>query len=238
MKNKISLLLLIIFLVILTVIFIYLLIEQRNLILNLEKKEKKDNGNIEIKITDKKIIEKTDSEEIEIIYPQIELQDGFNEQVEKKVKNILDEFKEYSSSDNIGPRPYVLNVKYEKGEISQDLVSIIFIIENYTGGAHSNTFFSSINYDIKNNKLIYLKDFFPNNSNYLKTISDFAIKDLTAQQEEKFGEANSEWILDGAGPKEENFLSFLVNKNNITFYFPPYQVAFYAAGYFKVIMPR
>ncbi|MCX6724297.1 MAG: RsiV family protein, partial [Candidatus Staskawiczbacteria bacterium] len=70
--------------------------------------------------------------------------------------------------------------------------------------------------------------------------SDYCIKDLKNQMTENgaIDMSGDEWLKEGAGPKPENFSVFLINKNNITFYFGDYQVAAYAAGDFTVVMPR
>ena len=92
--------------------------------------------------------------------------------------------------------------------------------------------------------LFALADLFTNQPNYLQKISDFCIADLTKQLTKALGNLDGTTIQDGAGPKAENFQYFLINPSTssgqatITFYFPKYQVAFGAAGYFKVIYPK
>ncbi|MDP3882811.1 MAG: RsiV family protein, partial [Candidatus Staskawiczbacteria bacterium] len=92
--------------------------------------------------------------------------------------------------------------------------------------------------DLKNNKDIQLSDLFPGQPDYLQKISDFSIQNLAAQMQAKIGGTDGAWIDQGANPSLENFSIFLINKDNIIFYFPEYQVAPYAAGSFQVTMPR
>jgi hypothetical protein len=84
-----------------------------------------------------------------------------------------------------------------------------------------------------------LADLFPDNPNYLQKISTYCITDLTKQLTKALGNLDGTTIQDGAGPLEENFQFFLINPDNtITFYFPQYQVAYGAAGDFKVVYPK
>jgi len=206
----------------------------------------------EASIEDKKISDQTTPFKIDITYPTIKGLDGFNKEIEDTINAQLADFKKNSlENDNAVkeidpdsyakyPRMYDMMVSYDKGEIDENVVSIVLSVYRFEGGAHGSTNFIAINYNPKTNSQIALQELFPGNTNYLKTISDFCIPNLNQQITERAGaEAlNAEWINDGAGPKLENFSVFMVNKNSIVFYFPQYQVAAYAMGDFKVEMPR
>ena len=104
----------------------------------------------------------------------------------------------------------------------------------YERGSHV----TALNYNPETKKEIALADLFTDQPDYLKTISDYCIKNLTKQIIAELKSTNGTWIKDGAGPVTENFKFFLITKDNLTFYFPKYQVAYGAAGDFKVTMPR
>jgi len=159
-------------------------------------------------------------------------------------KNSLENDKAVKDTDPINyakyPREYNLNIGYDKGELSDEIVSIVFNVYNFEGGAHGASYFVPLNYNPTTKQEIKLSDLYPNQPDYLKKISDYCIKDLTKQLTDSSGieMTDSSWIQRGAGANAENFQFFLINKDNIVFYFPQYQVAAYAAGDFKVTMPK
>jgi competence protein ComGC len=201
-------------------------------------------------VQDKQIIDNTKPFVIKIIYPYIPGLDEFNKKVQDAVNKELNDFKTNSLANDAAvkqvdpvdyakyPREYDLNIGYDKGEIDNNIVSVILNVYNFEGGAHGASYFIPINYNPKLKTEIKLADLFPNQKDYLKKNSEFCIKDLTKQIITKLGSTDGTWIQGGAGPTEENYSFFLINKNNIVFYFPQYQVAYGAAGDFKVTMPR
>lgn len=203
-----------------------------------------------IKIQDIKISDNTAPFKIEITYPQIASLDDFNQKakaiVDKEIsdfkKNSLDNDQAVKKVDPVSyakyPRTYELNINYDKGQIDENIVSTVFNIYNFEGGAHGASYFVPLNYNLQTKTEIKLSDLFTSQPDYLQKISEFCIKDLTKQITEKLGDTSGTWVADGAGPKEENFQFFLINKDNLVFYFPQYQVAFGAAGDFKVTYPR
>jgi hypothetical protein len=204
----------------------------------------------EIKIQDKTISDNTKPFVIKIIYPYIPGLNDFNQKAEDIVNKELSDFKTNSLANDAAvkqvdpvsyakyPREYDLTISYDKGEIDNNIVSVIFNIYNFEGGAHGASYFISLNYNLKTKQEIKLADLFPGDKNYLQKISDYCIKDLTKQIIAALGSTDGTWIQDGAGPTEDNYSFFLINKNNIVFYFPQYQVAYGAAGDFKVTYSR
>ncbi|MDT4895278.1 MAG: hypothetical protein QOH25_355 [Acidobacteriota bacterium] len=92
--------------------------------------------------------------------------------------------------------------RYQVEHATNDLVSISFIINTYFEGAvHGNYSDISFNYDLKTGALLKLADLFKPNSNYLKPISDYAIKSLKKESPD----ADSDWIQSGAGAEEKNY---------------------------------
>jgi uncharacterized protein YneF (UPF0154 family) len=230
------------------------------------QKNVKDNPSIEtdkITIQDKQIIDNTKPFKINIAYPEAIGLDDFNQKSKAIVDKKLSDFKTNSlENDNAVktvdpesyakyPREYDLNIGYDKGEISDNVVSVVFNIYAFEGGANGNSYFVSLNYNpgIKEaasgeprptGREIKLADMFVGQENYLQKISDYCTKDLTKQLTTIEGAdfASASWIGEGAGPNEENFSNFLINKDSIVFYFSKYQVAPGAAGDFKVTMPK
>lgn len=219
------------------------------------QKKIQDNPSVEtnkITIQDKQITDNTKPFKINIAYPEITGLDDFNQRAKAIVNKELSDFKTNSlENDNAVktvdpesyakyPREYDLNIGYDKGEISGDIISVIFNIYAFEGGANGNSYFVPLNYNPTTKKEIKLADLFAGQENYIQKISGYCTKDLTKQLTATEGAdfASVSWIGEGAGPNEENFSNFLINKDNIVFYFSKYQVAPGAAGDFKVTMPK
>lgn len=107
----------------------------------------------------------------------------------------------------------------------------IFDISTYTGGAHGLEVNKTFSYD-KNGKLINLADLFTNGEAGLKTIAPFVQSEIT-----KKNISDPDWIKDGAAATAENYQSFVIADDGITFIFDAYQVAPYAAGTQKILVP-
>jgi Protein of unknown function (DUF3298)/Deacetylase PdaC len=126
--------------------------------------------------------------------------------------------------------PNSLSVSYEVTAANKDFISVMFSFYEYLGGAHPNTITESFNYDLNRNAPVSLADLFTPNSNYLKVISDYAIKEL-----KKLDTVSG--VENGAGPKIENFHSWNITPAGLKITFDPYQVGPYAAGPHKVVVP-
>ena len=204
----------------------------------------------QIIIQDKQITDNTKPFVIKISYPQIAGLDDFNQKAKAIVDKEITDFKTNSlandeavkQNDPSGyaefPREYELDISYDQGEIDNNIVSVVFNVYSFEGGAHGSSYFVPLNYNPKLKTEIKLADLFINQKDYLQKISTFCVADLTNQITKYLGNTDGTWIQTGAGPTEENYHFFLINKGNLVFYFPQYQVAFGAAGDFKVTIPR
>lgn len=206
-------------------------------------------------IETQKIFDQTNPFKINIEYPSISGYDNFNSLAKSIVDKEISDFKTNSLENDRGvkendpetyskyPREYDLIISYQTGKTDSQTASIVFNVSKFEGGAHGAEYQIPLNYDLKNGKEIFLPDIFAGQSDYLQKISDYCIADLTKQITQALGSENTEyidynWIKTGAGPDAENFKIFLIDNGSITFYFPQYQVAPYALGGFKVIMPK
>lgn len=216
-------------------------------------------------VQDKQITDNAKPFVVKIVYPQITGLNALNEKISTLILKELNDFKANSLAndeavkkvDPVGyakyPREYDLNISYTKGEVDENIVSVILSVYNFEGGAHGESYFVPINYNVKTKKDIQLADLFPGQPDYLQKISDFCTADLTKQLTKALGSLDGTYLKDGAGPNADNFQFFLINPSTrastelsrmssgqatITFYFPQYQVAYGAAGDFQVTMPR
>lgn len=172
--------------------------------------------------------------------------DRFNQEARNLVNRKVAEFRkdvaERSADETIesSSTGSDFGVGYTVGFANDDLVSVEFDIGGYyAGAAHPNSYTEVINYDAKNGKILRLGDIFKPGAKYLQAMSAFAIKDLKAQGKSKGADSmlDDEMILSGAGPDAKNFKSWTITKKGLAITFDSYQVAPYAAGPQRVLIP-
>ena len=188
--------------------------------------------------------------QIEVVYPQIEGDtrfDKFNKEVRAMVTKNVAAFKtsETGTETDAGAETpaetlnSTLDSDYEIRFATDDLINIEFSESAYErGAAHPNSNTSVLNYDIRNGKKLALADLFNAKSNYLKAISDYCIKDLKQQaKKDKDSMLSDDMIQSGAAARADNFNAWTITKQGLWITFDPYQVAAYAAGPQKVLIP-
>lgn len=135
---------------------------------------------------------------------------------------------------------YYVEVGYNVVYADNNLVSIKFSDTGFSGGAHPNTNYYTLNFDLKSGKELKLADLFKPGAKYLQTIAAYSLKDLQSRKNAETGEsegvATDDWA-EGASAKDENYESWNITKKGLLFTFDPYQVASYANGPQTVIMP-
>ena len=129
---------------------------------------------------------------------------------------------------------WTLKISYESYEFSGFVRSVVFNMSFYTGGAHPNSGYKSFNFDVMNNQELTLNDVFLNGNIPWDTISTLVQDDLKTQ----LGDiADVTSIEQGTGTNPDNYKNWVVSSDGLTFFFDPYQVAAYAAGPQKVVIP-
>jgi hypothetical protein len=186
--------------------------------------------------------------ELELIYSELggnpgAGQDGYNRLIKQLMNAEKDTFAVWMKDWEVSKdAPKDMGSYYDVWDtiwtLDQKLVSTQFSVESYfLGAAHPNHDSYSVNYDLEQGKEIKLNDLFT--GDYLKFLSDYCIKEVLKQQREFDSTLTKpdETLLEGAGPKEENFkvFNFLAEGFQITF--PTYQVGSYAEGPHDVLIP-
>jgi hypothetical protein len=129
-----------------------------------------------------------------------------------------------------------LTISYTVALAQDDLVSIDFEVSSYfQGAAHPNSYSDTLNYDLKNGKVLKLADLFKPGAKYLQAIANYCIADLKKQATEKG--LLAEEIEKGAAAKADNYLGWTITKKGLGVDFDPYQVGPYAAGPQFVLVP-
>lgn len=133
-----------------------------------------------------------------------------------------------------GSAQYALDITYETSQYSDTILTLIFTNYQYTGGAHGSTIIQTYTFDLANQTLISLDDLFTNTADALAIIDPLVEADLTT----KLGDMlDANWLKQGTGTDPQNYQTFALNADSITFYFQQYQVAAYATGIHQVAIP-
>lgn len=126
-----------------------------------------------------------------------------------------------------------LTIDYKAQTLSQNFISVLFLISPYmAGAAHPNHFTLPFNYDVQTGKVVEFADLFKPKSDYLKKISDLAVSKLIAlsKKNQTYYDQKEQEIRQGAGPNADNFKSFTIQNGQLILTFDPYQVGPYAEG--------
>ncbi len=177
--------------------------------------------------------------EINAEYPEIILTNkqvarDFNTLAKTLVMTNVETFKQTFANDNNTELTYDMSISYTVELLNDNLVSLFFQGREFTGGAHGNSWSFTLNYDLKNNKKLELRDLFKGNVNFLSFISKQSIHQIMTSQGES---AVNEWITGGASENIENFKSWNMTSTGLKITFDPYQVASYAEGIFTTLIP-
>ncbi len=155
---------------------------------------------------------------------------AFDARIKQAVDEAVMEIKNAPAPD---PATYknALDIRFMQPYIGPDILSVKLAITQYTGGAHPMTIISGLNYDRKTGKILMLNDVLPMIGLTVAQVSEQAMAQLKAKLEGSI-------FPEGVDTNPENYSSFVVSADKVTFIFQPYQVAAYAAGPQEVSFSR
>lgn len=123
-----------------------------------------------------------------------------------------------------------LTMTYEVKQNDGRFVSVFFLISTYfQGAAHPLPYSETVNYSTAAGRTLWLEELFRPGVDGRALLSERSQADLTAQ-----GRLESP---EGVSPAAENFKSWNITPAGLELTFDPYQVAAYAAGFQKVLLP-
>jgi len=200
----------------------------------------------------------------DVRYPSFKkADDNFNLEIENVIKGQIDEhmviskdswqarYDTQTEGENIKETPekeedkFAFFSHFEIIQSNSTYISFVLKYGGFSGGAHGYENIVSYNYDVKNQKIINLKDLFSNDKDYLKILSDQSRVQLKKQfttiseEEKKSSDPEAlkesiksmiEMIESGTEQNEENFKVFTFTPDKIKIYFGQYQVGPYAIG--------
>ncbi len=123
---------------------------------------------------------------------------------------------------------------YSLSQPSENIVSIVFKIGSYSGGAHGNYNEFVLNFDLKNDRELQFQDLFEKPTVALELLSKFCSKAL---KKELGANADDDMIKDGTVPTLLNFENIQLAPKKVFIHFQPYQVAPWASGSPQVEVP-
>lgn len=176
-------------------------------------------------VDDKSLIEKNRSYDISISYPQITGAKSPNAaKLNLALKNIAVQHQsKFKSAKPAGGEPFSTEMGYAIHLADDNLFSIEFVDDSFTGGAHPNHGTRTFNFDMKTGKPVQLAELFAPNSKYLEKLSAISLKKI----KEDLGDGIFE---DGIKPVAKNYSNWVIGKEGLTIYFDEYQAAPYASG--------
>lgn len=127
-----------------------------------------------------------------------------------------------------------MNGSFKVTQPSKDIVSIVFTIESYSGGAHGNYSEEVLNFDLKTDRELQFQDLFEKPSVALKLLSQYC---APALKEEIGEQADTDMIAYGTYPTLANFSEIQLIPGKVIIHFQPYQVAPWVEGAPQVIVP-
>jgi hypothetical protein len=134
-------------------------------------------------------------------------------------------------------RRYELGMEY-KEYMSDNFVSYLYLNYEDTGGAHPNSYYSSFVFN-QEGAQVELNDLFVAGSDQLERISLLSSIQVTAEMKKRLemDDVSGSIFAEGLAANAENFQNFVIDGDTLAIFFPPYQVAAYAAGTFEVRIP-
>jgi len=165
---------------------------------------------------------------LSLAWQQINL--AVEQSFKKNQSHFMAESRTYHIEEGIRHRWFqkeVFSIEY----YSEELISLLAEISDYSGGAHGNYYYRSHNFSINGDQAVELKlaDLFL--PNYGKVLSDYCLDSLRKQ------EASS--VIDGDLTRlnDEDLGTFSLSPQGLIIHFAPYAVGSYAEGSFTVMIP-
>jgi uncharacterized protein YecT (DUF1311 family) len=125
---------------------------------------------------------------------------------------------------------YYLQVGYDVERNDGKMLGIVFSEESFMGGAHPNHDSTAFNFTLPDGAQVFIGEILDGHKGIAR-LSAIAtaqlIKEITTGAEPA---SDADSVRNGAGPLADNFKVFVWLPNKVHLYFPPYQVASYAAG--------
>lgn len=128
---------------------------------------------------------------------------------------------------------FFLHIDSETFHHSDSIASLLFTVSTYTGGAHPNSFYQTMTFNLDEGYELSFNQVFRPETNPLATIVPIVQDALR----EKLPDVEEWMILAGSSMDSANYQNFVLTPDSVIFYFDPYQVAPYVFGPQQVEIP-
>jgi hypothetical protein len=136
------------------------------------------------------------------------------------------------------PGPLTLQIDYDTSNFSDQIVNLKFTVYSFQGGAHGTTTTTTYTFDLGQQRVLSLSDLFVPGSDPLSEIGPLVEADLDARLTTDLAHlSDADWIHQGTGENPDNYRSWTITPDGLTFYFDAVQVAAYVAGTQTVTIP-
>lgn len=173
---------------------------------------------------------------VEINYPKVKSKQLLA-YTDDYIKNKKKEFKEeISMEEPLNSSKYEFKADYKITDNNNNILGLHLNINEYTGGAHYVRYDKSYYYNKESDEIISLKDFLEKDTSLdkLANLSYYYVMKYSDDNNLNF---DKEGVKEGLSFNLNNFEHFNFIDDGLEFIFPPYQVAYYAAGEIKIVIP-
>lgn len=174
--------------------------------------------------------------EISVAYP-LTGNKAIDGTIKAYVSKSIADFRGFGADREAGERSYTLDTSYEIARNDGKIFAVVFTNYLDTGGAHPNSDFKTFNFTVANGAEVFLPEIVDGSAG-IDRVSKLVVAKLIhdiASGPEPLSDADS--IRRGAAPLAANFQDFVLLSDRLHIFFPPYQVAAYAAGPQEVYIP-
>lgn len=173
---------------------------------------------------------------VEINYPKVKSKQLLA-YTDDYIKNKKKEFKEeISMEEPLNSSKYEFKADYKITDNNNNILGLHLNINEYTGGAHYVRYDKSYYYNKESDEIVSLKDFLEKDTSLdkLANLSYYYVMKYSDDNNLNF---DKEGVKEGLSFNLNNFEHFNFIDDGLEFIFPPYQVAYYAAGEIKIVIP-
>lgn len=149
---------------------------------------------------------------------------------EKDAEELAALMEQERGEDNQGVVPSELNISYELTHPTQPVVSILWTVWSYTGGAHGQLSLVANNYELETGYPVLLEDLFLDPERAILEFTRISRQRLGKEPSQEEDAIPDDMLQAGTEPIESNFQTFILLPDGLRIHFPPYQVAPWSMG--------
>lgn len=172
---------------------------------------------------------------VEINYPKVKSKQLLA-YTDDYIKNKKKEFKEeISMEEPLNSSKYEFKADYKVTD-NNNILGLHLNISEYTGGAHHVRYDKPYYYNKESDEIVSIKDFLEKDTSLdkLANLSYYYVMKYSDDNNLNF---DKEGVKEGLSFNLNNFEHFNFIDDGLEFIFPPYQIAYYAAGEIKIVIP-